>query len=259
MMGNYKIILHNFKTNLRRAILSVLPYSFRVCINLLIGRTIEHLYRFQRKNVGTNCYIDPSVQIIGYSNVKIGNQTTLSEETWLNVNHREKNEKRIIIGNNCHIGRRNFFSSGPLINIKDYCFTGLDCRFLGCGHNIDSPLIPYIASGLTPGDSIEVGINCWLTTNVTVMQGVTIGYGSVIGAGSIVSTDVPPFSIASGNPCQVLKRYDFKGNRWIDVRDWSEKLADNFPAETEYLMLLKDKYSSILPNVRSASRRFGWI
>lgn len=38
-----------------------------------------------------------------------------------------------------------------------------------------------------------------------VMPGVTIGEGAIIGAGAIVTKDVPPYTIAVGNPAKVLK------------------------------------------------------
>ena len=39
----------------------------------------------------------------------------------------------------------------------------------------------------------------------TVCGGVTIGEGCVIGAGSVVTKDIPPHSLAVGNPCRVLR------------------------------------------------------
>ena len=38
------------------------------------------------------------------------------------------------------------------------------------------------------------------------MAGVTIGKGSVIGAGSVVTKDIPPYVIAAGNPCRVIRK-----------------------------------------------------
>ncbi len=52
---------------------------------------------------------------------------------------------------------------------------------------------------------ITIEDNCWLAANVVVCGGVTISEGSVIGAGSIVTKDIPPHSLAVGNPCRVIR------------------------------------------------------
>ena len=53
---------------------------------------------------------------------------------------------------------------------------------------------------------ITIKDNCWLASNVVVCGGVTIGEGCVIGAGSVVTKDIPPYSLAAGNPCRVIRQ-----------------------------------------------------
>jgi acetyltransferase-like isoleucine patch superfamily enzyme len=48
-------------------------------------------------------------------------------------------------------------------------------------------------------DDVFIGMNC------LILKGVTIGCGSVIGAGSVVTRDVPPATIAAGNPAKVIR------------------------------------------------------
>ena len=53
---------------------------------------------------------------------------------------------------------------------------------------------------------IHIGDKAWLGFNVIVLKGVSIGEGAVIGAGSVVTSDVPAYSVAVGNPAAVVKR-----------------------------------------------------
>ncbi len=58
------------------------------------------------------------------------------------------------------------------------------------------------------GDTV-IGNDVWIGQNVTVMPGVHIGDGAIIGTNSVVAKDIPPYAIAVGNPCQVIrKRFD---------------------------------------------------
>lgn len=45
-------------------------------------------------------------------------------------------------------------------------------------------------------------------SNVTVLGGVTIGEEAIVGAGSVVTHDVPPRTVAVGNPARVVRRID---------------------------------------------------
>lgn len=247
------------RQTLKGRIRSALPWSLWGPLSRLqSGRWCE-AWRFRRQRVGDGCYIDPGVQVLGWRNVVVGSNTLLSEGVWLNVNHRTGSDERIVIGSHCHIGRNNFFSSGPLIRLGDYCFTGMNCQFLGCGHVIDSPMIPYIDSGLTEGATIDIGTNCWLATDVTVMQGVRIGRGSVIGAHAMVLEDIPPFSLAVGNPARVIKRFDFRKNQWLAIDACDDGLDAHAPGEDEYLAALRQSHPTLPLHFLAGSRRFGWL
>ncbi|WP_342480557.1 CatB-related O-acetyltransferase [Paenibacillus sp. FSL L8-0340] len=51
-----------------------------------------------------------------------------------------------------------------------------------------------------------IGNDCWIGSNVVIMQGVEIGDGSIVGAGSVVTKDVAPFSVVAGAPSRFIKR-----------------------------------------------------
>ena len=58
---------------------------------------------------------------------------------------------------------------------------------------------------------VSIRKNAWITVGVTVLAGVIIGEGSVISAGSIVQNDIPPYSIAAGNPAKVVHQFKKEG------------------------------------------------
>ena len=49
---------------------------------------------------------------------------------------------------------------------------------------------------------VVIGDDVWLAHGVIVEPGVHIGDGAVVAAGSVVTADVPPRSLASGNPAR---------------------------------------------------------
>ncbi|MDE7330015.1 MAG: sugar O-acetyltransferase, partial [Clostridia bacterium] len=56
------------------------------------------------------------------------------------------------------------------------------------------------------GAPVTIGDNCWLAGNVTVLAGAKIGSGCVIGAGSVVAGEIPPDTLAYGNPCRPVRK-----------------------------------------------------
>jgi acetyltransferase-like isoleucine patch superfamily enzyme len=54
---------------------------------------------------------------------------------------------------------------------------------------------------------IRIGQNVWIGFDSCVLPGVTIGEGSVIGARSVVTSDIPPYTIAAGNPARVVRHF----------------------------------------------------
>jgi Acetyltransferase (isoleucine patch superfamily) len=81
------------------------------------------------------------------------------------------------------------------------------------------------------GDTI-IGNDVWLGYQVTIMPGTKIGNGAIIGTNALVTGEIPPYSIAVGNPAKV-KRMRFS-DQVIEILekikwwDWEpEKIAIN--------------------------------
>lgn len=83
----------------------------------------------------------------------------------------------------------------------------------------------------TKGD-IVIGEDVWIGSNSNILSGVTIGRGSIIGAESTVTKDIPPYSIAFGNPAKVYKmRFNEEVINFLEGLEWwkwdIEKIHNN--------------------------------
>jgi maltose O-acetyltransferase len=58
--------------------------------------------------------------------------------------------------------------------------------------------------GITRIGRITIESNCFIGDSAVVLPGVRIGPDSIVGAGSVVVKDIPPRTVAGGNPAKVI-------------------------------------------------------
>lgn len=215
-------------------------------------------WRKIKSQIGKGSVIDSSVHVLRWRNFRVGADSIVCEGTAININDYSTNHISMSIGDRCFVGRRNFFSVGASIQLSDYVMTGVDCHFLGAGHEFSTPLKAYLFSGTTVKDNIKIGVNTWLGARVTILGNVRIGHGCVIGAGSFVRNDIPPFCIATGNPAVVKKRFNFKLNSWESVNS-NIIVSDTFegPNEVEYLEALNKTHNKVSIPYPAAGKDMG--
>ncbi|WP_407799025.1 sugar O-acetyltransferase [Staphylococcus aureus] len=109
------------------------------------------------------------------------------------------------LGKNVYVNTNCYFMDGGQITIGDNVFIGPNCGFYTATHPLN---FHHRNEGFEKAGPINIGSNTWLGGHVAVLPGVTIGEGSVIGAGSVVTKDIPPHSLAVGNPCKVVRKID---------------------------------------------------
>lgn len=108
----------------------------------------------------------------------------------------------IRVGNNFYANFNLVILDEASVTFGDNVFIAPNCGFYTAGHPVDAV---ERNKGLEYARPISVGSNVWIGAGVSVLPGVTIGDNCVIGAGSVVVKDIPPYSIAVGNPCKVIK------------------------------------------------------
>ena len=186
----------------------------------------------------------------------------IAEGTWIQINFPKDPTCNIAIGNHCFIGRRNFFSVGEGITLSDYVLCGPNCHFLGAGHKTDNPFLPYTAAGIENYGRIHIGVNCWLTSNVTITRGIEIGYGTIVGANSRVTASLPPLCLAYGNPAVITKLFDAQTKAWqtLPKENAADLIAQHvaaLPTEAEYLHVLNANTPQLFLSKHAAGRSAG--
>jgi acetyltransferase-like isoleucine patch superfamily enzyme len=108
------------------------------------------------------------------------------------------------IGKAVSIGTNSTIVSWAGIRIGDHALIAGGCHISAGRFDFDD-LDRNIAEqdGYSTGPII-VDENVWIATRVTILDGVRIGKGSIISAGSVVTGNIPPFSVAHGNPAKVV-------------------------------------------------------
>jgi len=97
-------------------------------------------------------------------------------------------------------------TTGASLSIGRDSLVGPGTKFHTTNHAFDDLRRPIREQGDRPGpNQIVVGEDVWIGSNCVILSGVVIGSHTVIGAGSIVTASIPPWVVAAGNPCRVLK------------------------------------------------------
>jgi len=115
---------------------------------------------------------------------------------------------RLIIQNRVDIGHNVGFVVNKEIVIEDDVNVASGVRFMDSdAHPKDTQDriadLPPKPEEIKP---VRICKNAWIGQNVFILKGVTVGEGAIIGVNSVVITDIPPYSVAIGNPARVVAK-----------------------------------------------------
>ncbi|MDD5953559.1 MAG: sugar O-acetyltransferase [Oscillospiraceae bacterium] len=108
---------------------------------------------------------------------------------------------QITIGKNVFINYNCVMLDIAPVTIGDNTLIGPNVGIYGASHPV-SPKSRLL--GNCWAAPITIGENVWIGGSAVILPGVTIGDNAVIGAGAVVTRDVPPNTVAVGNPARVV-------------------------------------------------------
>jgi maltose O-acetyltransferase len=148
------------------------------------------LLRFAGVDCARSARIVASARIL-QKNLVIGEDTFIGHQVLIGGNLKF----RVTIGSNVDIAPRVVVLSGS--------------------HEID--MFGSHSAGEGAGGEVHIEDGAWIGANSTVLPGVTIGRKAVVGAGSVVTRDIPAFTVAVGNPCRPIKRWNHELAAFEDI------------------------------------------
>lgn len=121
---------------------------------------------------------------------------------------------RIITPERLKIGRDVFMGEGIYIsakaNISDRVMFGPQCMIIGGDHlfGVIGKYPAYLSHPIIEEayKLITIEEDVWCGARTLILKNVKIGKGAVIGAGSVVVKDIPPYTVAVGNPCKPVRK-----------------------------------------------------
>lgn len=130
------------------------------------------------------------------------------------------------IGRHVHIYPSVRIQHPWLLEVGDYAAVGGEARIYNLGpvtigeRATVSQLAHLCAGGHDPSAAdmrlvkapIAIGADAWVCADAFIGPGVTVGEGAVVGARAAVFKDVAPWTVVGGNPAQLIKRREIRGN-----------------------------------------------
>jgi acetyltransferase-like isoleucine patch superfamily enzyme len=112
--------------------------------------------------------------------------------------------KSVYIGEGLHVTDE-LFSDPCSLSIGNRVAIAQRVMIILASHPNDSRLSNLVQSVF---GHVAIGDDAWIGAGAIILPNVTIGEAAIIGAGAVVTRDVPPRTIAVGNPARPLRTID---------------------------------------------------
>jgi acetyltransferase-like isoleucine patch superfamily enzyme len=165
----------------------------------------EPVLRARCVTAGRHWHVRLTPVINGHPEIQIGDHLSVFGEFGI-ASGRIFDHPKVIIGNGVDIGHRVQIVANKEVVIEDQVNIASRVYISDTdAHPRDAELrsqrLPPLPEEVRP---VRICQRAWLGQNCFIMKGVTIGEGAVIGANSVVITDIPPYTVAIGNPARVV-------------------------------------------------------
>jgi acetyltransferase-like isoleucine patch superfamily enzyme len=175
-------------------------------------------YRFIFGSMGARCIIRTPASLYNTRFIHLGHHVWIGSGVRLDaIVDKPSRVPELRIGNRVNIEQNVHIVCHSRIVIGDNVSITGHCAIVDVTHPYQDIHDPRpIGSRILDDDSfVEIGDGSFLGFGAMVMPNVRIGRHCIIGANSCVIRDIPDYSVAAGNPAQVLRHYDSATGQWV--------------------------------------------
>ena len=168
---------------------------------------------------GHRSVIVPPAIVVGPDRIHIGDDVMIHDRAWFSVvqeHYGKRYEPRLVIGDRTVFGRDAYFSCVGTIEIGSDVLAADRVFITDTYHDYRDVTTPIIRQPMGEPQTVRIGSGAFLGVGSIILAGVTVGEGAFIGAGAVVASDIPPHSVAVGNPARVLRHWDAAAAEWRD-------------------------------------------
>lgn len=150
------------------------------------------------------------IDVFPWNRFEIGNLTTIEDFCVVNNGSGD-----VILGNRVRVGVGSVII-GP-VTMGNGSGLGQHVFVAGFNHGYEDGSKNSSVQALTIRPTV-IEEEAHIGANSVIVAGVTIGKRCQIGAGSVVTHDIPPFSVAVGNPARVIKQFNSETGLWEKIQ-----------------------------------------
>lgn len=158
-------------------------------------------------SLGPRCVLGRKQAVPNPNAVSIGSHVTICDGfVFADLAPGKGRCPKIRIGNGVTILFRFQCNAAESVVINDNVLIASNVLITDSDHIIEVGGIPVTRNPNFITRPVVIEQNCWIGQNAVILKGVTVGHDSIIGANSVVTRDIPPYSVAVGNPAGVMKK-----------------------------------------------------
>jgi acetyltransferase-like isoleucine patch superfamily enzyme len=150
--------------------------------------------------------------------IKLGNSVIIRKHTWFNIIPEATGEPNLVIDDGCVIGAQSVISVKNHIHLEKDVILSSSALIMDHNHAFEDVTRAISDQGTTEGGRIRIGQGTWIGHGAAIVCSrgeLDLGPNCVVAANAVVARSFPAYSLISGNPARVVKRFDPVKRAWV--------------------------------------------